>query len=193
MPRPGRRMSEIILSLCDFSGVWSDPYRDRYDVVRIDLQHGEDVRLFEHKNHWKVRGILCAPPCDSFAVSGARWWGEKGPHPLLDGLSTVDACLRAVTLYRPAWWALENPVGRLRKYLGPHVMTFNPSDYGGQDGDDPYTKRTCLWGEFTPPQKNPTFPHEGSKMHRIGPGPERKNIRSRTPQAFAEAFAMANP
>lgn len=38
-----------ILSLCDYSGVWSEPYAVAgYDVVRIDLQDGQDVRLLKY-------------------------------------------------------------------------------------------------------------------------------------------------
>jgi len=99
----------------------------------------------------------------------------------------VDACLRAVAIYRPRVWALENPSGRLSHYLGPPTGSFDPADYG-----DPYTKRTCLWGDFTLPQKNPVEATEGSKMHRVPPGTNRKNIRSETPKGFAEAFFMAN-
>lgn len=177
----------MVLSLCDYTGTWGDLYADEYDVMKVDLQHGQDVRLLERLDR-PVRGIIAQPPCDHFAVSGARWWAAKGEAALLEGLQLVDACLRIVLVHRPAWWVLENPVGRLRRYIGPPVMTFNPCDYG-----DPYTKRTCLWGEFTPPQKNPVEPTEGSRMHLVGPSPERKNIRSATPPGFAQAFRMANP
>ena len=50
------------------------------------------------------------------------------------------------------WWALENPVGYLRKYLSKKgllpTLTFHPWEYG-----DPWTKRTDIWGCFTVPQK----------------------------------------
>ena len=65
---------------------------------------------------------------------------------MLDGLAVVDACLRAVAVYRPTWWALENPIGRLKDYLGDPAFRFDPCDFG-----DPWTKRTWLWGHFTPP------------------------------------------
>ena len=55
-----------ILSLCDFTGNWSQPYVDAgYDVVRVDLQHGGDVRLME-KGDAPVHGILAAPPLHMF-------------------------------------------------------------------------------------------------------------------------------
>jgi len=177
-----------VLSLCDFTGEWSRPYRDAgYDVRRVDLKHGDDVRLFEALSH-PVRGVLAAPPCTHFAGSGARWWAEKGDSALLEGLALVDACMRIIAVHNPLWWALENPVGRLRRWLGEPTLIFNPSDYG-----DPYTKKTCLWGRFNPPVKRPVEATEGSKMHRLPPSPERQALRSVTPAGFSRAFFEANP
>lgn len=177
-----------ILSLCDFTGEWSRPYREAgYDVRQVDLKRGDDVRLFEALPY-PVRGILAAPPCTEFASSGARWWAEKGEAKLLEALSIVDACLRIVTIHRPQWWVLENPIGRLSRYLGPPRMTFDPCDYG-----DCYTKRTCLWGDFAMPLKQPVEAVEGSKMHRLPPSDDRAALRSVTPAGFSRAFFEANP
>lgn len=177
-----------VLSLCDFTGSWSKPYRDAgYDVVQLDIKHGQDVRLFEAMP-CPVRGVLAAPPCTHLASSGARWWADKGEQALLDALAVVDACLRVVAVHRPQWWCLENPVGRLSRYLGEPRMAFDPADYG-----DPYTKKTLLWGDFNPPPKRRVEATEGSKMHRIPPSPERQMLRSITPAGFAEAFCRANP
>jgi hypothetical protein len=160
-----------ILSLCDFTGAWSKPYRDAgYDVVQLDIKHGHDVRLFEALPY-PVRGVLAAPPCTHLAVSGARWWADKGEQALLDAMAVVDACLRIVAVHRPQWWALENP-----------------ADYG-----DPYTKKTLLWGDFSIPRKKPVEATEGSKMHRLPPSPERAALRSVTPEGFSRAFYEANP
>jgi len=179
-------MSRIILDLCGGTGSWSKPYAEAgYDVRLVTLPTA-DVRLFEYMN--EVHGILAAPPCTVFAGSGARWWKERHDATLLDSLSVVDACIRIITACRPKWWALENPVGRLRRWIGPPVMTFNPCDYG-----DPYTKKTLLWGDFRPPIKSPVQATEGSKMHLIPPGPERQAMRSITPGGFARAFFEANP
>lgn len=147
---------------------------------------GGDVRLYKATLE-PVYGILAAPPCDHFAVSGARWWHDKGQAPLLEGLAIVDACIRIIYLHRPEFWALENPVGRLIHYLGKPVMSFNPCDYG-----DPYTKKTLLWGRFNKPTTYPVEPTRGSMMHRLPPGPRRKELRSITPPGFATAFFLAN-
>lgn len=177
-----------ILDLCGGSGSWSDPYRERgYYVEVLDLRDGCDVRDLKYRDI-EVRGILAAPPCTDLAGSGARWWAGKGPDALREALAVADACLRAVTIYRPQWWALENPVGRLRQFYGPPRLTFNPCDYG-----DPYTKKTLLWGDFTIPERNPVEPTEGSKMHLLPPSADRAMLRSVTPPAFAERFAQANP
>lgn len=191
----------VILSLCDYTGNIVAPYREAgYTVVQVDLEHGQDVRLFEFAG--RVQGVIAQPPCTHFAGSGARWWAEKGEAALLEGLSIVDACLRIVAVTRPAWWVLENPVGRLRRYLGPPAFTFDPCDYGTlatvEEGEA-YTKRTCLWGNFTPPM--PLFVGEltaveaveGSRMHRLPPSPERAMLRSVTPTGFARAFFAVNP
>jgi hypothetical protein len=182
-----------ILSLCDYTGNWSKPYRDAgYEVIQVDLQHGQDIRLILYPGH--VHGILAAPPCTTFASSGARWWAQKGEQDLLFGLSVADACLRLVALCRPDWWALENPTGRLSKFYGKPSFSFDPCDFG-----DPYTKRTHLWGEFVPPlplfsgSNQPVEPTLGSKMHLLPPSKDRANIRSATPMGFSRAFFEANP
>ena len=177
---------KIILDLCGGTGAWSKPYREAGYDVRLVTLPDDDVRTYVPPD--QVYGILAAPPCTDLAGSGARWWKEKGHKALLEGLSIVDACLRIVLITSPVWWCLENPVGKLRKWLGPPVITFQPSDFG-----DPYTKRTCLWGEFTPPEKSPVFPLLGSAMAQYPPSEDRARLRSITPPGFAKAFFEANP
>lgn len=184
--------THTILSLCDHSGAWSQPYREAgYNVVQVDIKLGQDIRLLPFPG--RVHGLLAAPPCTHLANSGARWWAGKGEAALLESLAIADACLRFVALCQPVWWALENPIGRLSRYYGKPAFTFDPCDYG-----DPYTKRTCLWGRFTPPM--PVFvgedrsvaATEGSKMHRMPPSAERATLRSVTPAGFARAFFEVN-
>ncbi len=192
---------KTILSLCDHSGVWPSPYADAgYDVVLVDLQHGQDVRLLEWPG--KVHGILAAPPCTVFSRAGQRW--ARTAEDIANALALVDACLRCVAVCRPVWWCLENPVGTLRRWLGPPVGYFDPADFG-----DRWTKRTALWGNFVMPTPDGLFtstrsvePTAGSKMHLL-PGATRhdspeqyrrkKNARSETPAGFAKAFFESNP
>ena len=201
---------KIILDLCGGTGSWSKPYKDNgYDVKVIDPQEWleddfgtGDVRLFK-KPKEKIYGILAAPPCTHFSGSGARHWKKKGKEPLLEGLSVVDACLRIIFINKPKFWVLENPVGRLKHYIGDAKCTFQPYEYG-----DAYSKRTCLWGDFKMP--NPTDivepemveyttkKGETKRMSKINwdsfklPKNERARLRSKTPQGFAKAFYEAN-
>lgn len=189
----------LILSLCDHTGAWSDPYRlAGYRLWRVDIKNGHDVRLIEHVGE-PVHGILAAPPCTHFTKAGAWTWEEKGDPAILDGLAVVDACLRAVAIYRPVWWALENPIGRLRRWLGPPAWKFQPCQFG-----DPWTKETCLWGHFTPPA--PLFAAQARQAVRVElegtPGQRDRTSkvssrwtawRSATPRGFAQAFFEVNP
>ena len=186
-------LAPVILSLCDYSGAWCQPYREAgYIVQQVDLKHGQDVRLLPYPG--PVRGILAAPPCTALAGSGAQYWKRKDASgETLEGLALVDACLRIVSITEPTWWALENPVGRLRRYLGPPTYSFNPSDHG-----DPWTKKTLLWGRFNLPRRRPVEPvracAQGSWLMQLGGKSERtKELRSVTPAGFARAFFEANP
>lgn len=180
------RSPQLILSLCDRTGAWSAPYDEAgYDVRRIEIEEGQDVRLLElPKGH--VHGVLAAPPCTVFANSGARW--PRTDDEMREGLSVVDACCRIILATKPKWWVLENPAGKLSRYLGPPRWTFQPNDYG-----DDYTKFTCLWGDFNPPVKIPVPATAGSKMHFLSPSPDRAALRSVTPEGFSRAFYEVNP
>lgn len=176
-------MQKIVLSLCDESAAWSGMYAENgYDVRQIDKAFGDDARLLEFIDR-PVHGILAAPPCTHLSGAGADQWYTKGIEPLLEGLAIVDACLRAVAIYNPAWWCLENPQGRLSRYLGPPQLVFQPWEYG-----DPWTKRTCLWGRFQVPEKCPVQPTRSLMDTVRGP-----KLRSVTPPGFARAFYIANP
>ncbi len=189
--------NSTILDLCGGTGAWSQPYREAdYKVIVVD-PYGEtrdtvniDVRDFQTLNS-SIQGVLAAPPCTEFSASGARWWKGKDPKLLSEAIAVVRACLEIVRRANPVWWCLENPVGRIYKCvpeLGKPIMRFDPCDFG-----DPYTKRTCLYGRFSFPEKSPVYPVEGSKIHLMSPSPTRTRDRSITPSGFAKAFFRANP
>lgn len=182
----------LILDLCAGSGAWSEPYlKAGYDVVRVDLLAGDDVRLWAHGR--RPHGILAAPPCTMFCrMRMCR--GEPTVGEFREALSVVDACLRAVAIYQPAWWALENPQGYLARWLGPPALKFDPWEYG-----DPWTKRTWVWGLFTTPRLAPVRArdswvrkHERGSRRQTGLARTAAE-RSATPPGFAHAFFEANP
>lgn len=182
-------MKPIILDLCGGTGAWSRPWAEsgEYDVRIITLPE-HDVRTYQPPEN--VYGILAAPPCDDFAVSGARWFKEKdATGKTIESMGVVLACFRIISECKPDFWALENPVSRLSRWLGKPDFMFNPCDFG-----DAYTKKTCLWGKFKMPEKSPVEPVPMSQNHiwRMPPGERRKELRSITPPGFAKAFFEAN-
>ena len=129
----------IILDLCGGTGSWSRPYKDAGYDVRVITWPWSDLRLFpaarsscprllrefgDIADYPRVHGVLAAPVCTCFSGSGACW--KRTDEDMLQALSVVDACLRIVHVVKPKWWALENPVGKLRKWIGEPVFSFNP-------------------------------------------------------------------
>lgn len=181
----------MVLDLCAGSGAWSEPYLEAgYDVRRYDAD--KDVRLLRRQDV-PVHGILAAPPCTMFCrMRMCR--GRPTDEQFREALSVVDACLRAVVLYEPTWWALENPAGYLREWLGEPRLRFQPWQYG-----DPWTKRTWVWGRFTLPAELALAPlATRSLVKQHTPDGQRSIARNareaaRTPAGFARAFFEANP
>jgi hypothetical protein len=204
---------KLILSLFDYSGIWSKPYRDAgYEVIQIDLKLGDDIfevmanvgGILADDPDFSVYGILAAPPCTDFASSGAAWFKGKDFKPAdynnprtLEFDNTVEHCigmvlatLAIIDWLKPKFYAIENPVGRIRT-LVPELgdpWFFQPCEFG-----DPWTKKTGLYGKFNIPVKTPVLALFGSIVQKTGGKSERvKAIRSNTPAGFAKAFFNAN-
>ena len=139
--------NKIILDLCGGTGAWSKPYADNgYTVINVTLPE-YDVRTFKPPEN--VYGILAAPPCTMFSFARTK---AKTLRNLEEGFEIVRACLNIIwscmeiqqeTKYKTLplkFWALENPNGMLKYFLGRPAFEFNPYEFG-----DAYKKRTMLW------------------------------------------------
>lgn len=201
--------NKIILDLCGGTGSWSRPWKEAgYDVRVITLPE-YDVRTYTPPPN--VYGILAAPPCTEFSVLNCVAAPRERDEAA--GMEIVNACLRIIQQCKPHFWALENPRGYLRKYLGNPTMTFQPWEYG-----DPWTKATDIWGDFNipvpiyknwedvpklplytrPNRSKPNFAylHKSAwadipqlAFHKPTTDAE---FRAMTPPAFAKAFFLAN-
>lgn len=193
-----------LLSLFDHSGNWSQPYADAgHTVIRVDLKEGFDVMNIDED--WLDdlprdggTGLLAAPPCTDFAVSGAWTWKAKDA----DGRTAAskELVIKAgwiVGLWKPDFWAFENPVGRLNT-LFPELRVHGPWYWQPWWYGDGYTKKTGLWGYFNKKlPENRVTPvkvcDQGSWVQKLGGKSERtKELRSATPKGFAKAFYEAN-
>lgn len=205
-----------MLSLCDRTGVMVQPWAEAgYPCTIVDVQHpagsGEwfglptdhpvgITRVGADVTDWlppldTYAIVFAFPPCTHLAVSGARWWRDKGLGALIEGLRLVEAC-RRIAEWSGAPWMLENPVGSLSSYWRDPDWMFDPAEYAGYDdgAEDLYTKRTCLWvgAGFQIPPKRPMEAVQGSKFHLLSPGAGRADERSVTPKGFARAVFEAN-
>jgi len=202
--------NKIIISLFDFSGIWSLPYRRAgYIVIPVDSKLGIDLYDFNYQNIRKdsVHGILAAPPCTDFSKAGSCYWKEKDKSgKTSQSVKIIKKTLEIVEYFNPVFWALENPPGRLDKLIPElktkRIYSFHPYEFGAR-----YSKQTILWGNFNPFFfKNIVKPvkkvAEGQMsidnylIHNAGnviPRDKRSEFRSITPIEFAEAFFKANP
>ena len=186
---------KIILDLCGGTGLWSKPYKDAGYDVRVITLPDNDVRLYAPPKN--IYGVLAAPPCTEFSYAKHFHGKGKYKHDFLGGLEIVSACMRIILTAQPNFWALENPNGYLKKWLGVPGMIFEPWYYG-----DKHQKATALWGGFEEPVRTVQEKPEGiinfSMLKSRDIYPEYYGILSRqerraiTPPGFAEAFYMAN-
>lgn len=184
---------KTVLSLFDYSGNWSKPYREAgYTVIQIDIKLGIDLLLWDYKQLDKVDICLIAFPCDNYALSGAKHFARKDR----DGTTEKSQILLRKTkeildYFKPEIWVLENPmtrIHRLNPWLGEVKFKFNPYDFGNS-----CQKMTWLFGKFNNPVKNPGK-NLGNWMYtNLGGKSERtKELRSNTDTGFANAFFKAN-
>ena len=200
---------KIILSLFDYTGNWSKPYKDNgYKVIQIDIKHGDNILTWDYKRIKNVYGILAAVPCTDYAVSGARWFKDKdqdgrtGQSQLL-----VKKTMEIINWFNPVFWVIENPVsriGRLNPSIGEVKERFNPYDFAyllDNPLKEQYSKKTCLWGKFNTLIKKPLpcldtnkiWKPTNSKGVQVGWNTEEcKELRQETPQGFAKAFYESN-
>jgi len=187
-------MDKIIIDLCGGTGAWSRPYNEAGYDVRVVTLPEQDVRTYMPPNN--VYGILAAPPCTEFSFAKHFHGKGKYHHDFIKGLEIVSACARIILISKPKWWALENPRGYLRRFLGEPKATIQPWYYG-----DKYQKGTDLWGDFRIPRQTVKRKPKMIKFSMLKSKdihPELYGILSRTerraitPSGFARAFYEAN-
>ena len=179
----------------------------QYDLFDVKLE-GRKIILKDDEiiNADDVYGILAAPTCTMFSLARTT---AKTPRNLEEAMALVEKCLKIIWYCRYSnesclkFWALENPLGLLRQFLGKPSYTFSPEEFG-----EHYSKRTDLWGYFNEPAKHKREMSEEEKakcatnsrdLPDLPDGyvlPEGWNKtaarRSMTSPKFAEAFFRAN-
>lgn len=206
----------LAVFLFDYSGVMAQPWADAgYDCLIVDIQHegfgvfsrpggtiyahGADLTT-DYQLPWELANrtvifVSAFPPCDHLATSGARWFKGKG----LKALAWSIQCFAVAAEFAEAQgcpYCLENPKSTISTYWRKPDHVFHPHYFAGLAEQDHYLKTTWLWvgGGFEMPEPLPlnTDRKPDDRIHRAVPGPERKNLRSRTPLGFARAVFLMN-
>lgn len=208
-------MSDVVLSMCDLTGKFVEPWvQYGYTAILVDPQHetgvskeGRLIRVGHIINHQETWGIIKShihrlafvagfPPCTDVAVSGSRWFEDKrkaDPFFQAKAALVAEQC-RTVGQLSGAPWFFENPVSVFSSIFGKPTHTFHPWQFNALCPDDNYTKHTCLWtgNGFRMPsfRVDPYLPPPDDRIHKCAPGPDRANIRSATPRGFSLAVFL---
>jgi hypothetical protein len=219
-------MKNIILDLCGGTGAWSKPYKEAgYDVRVITLPEWDVTKVFMWKDAIgfcksdgdglvvqikDIYGILSAPPCTEFSI--AKGNSSRNFESAMDVVSScMDIIWQCQTFGKLQFWAIENPRGLLRRFLGRPHYTFEQWQFGGDR-----VKATDIWGYFNDPIpsckiKPPCrtgrktgrshaadwsrleYPTEYEDyINQFHGDARRAASRAITPKGFAEAFFKAN-
>lgn len=199
------------LFLFDFTTIMAQPWAEAgYDCYCVDIQHpqgtsregnivrvGHDVERFGRvfMPDGPIAFVAAFPPCTDVAVSGARWFRDKGLGALIDALTLFKAAI-GICESSGAPYMIENPVSTVSTYWRKPDFIFHPYQYTGFCKDDNYTKKTCLWvgNGFVMPEPfvDENLGPPDDRIHKAAPGDERANFRSATPRGFARAVFNAN-
>lgn len=198
-----------VLVGCERSGRIREAFRALgHDAWSCDLEAsdipGQHIRgdLFGPGGVWRIDGefdlFIAHPPCTRLAVSGAcRFKGRETEQS--EAIRFFMACINAPV----PRMAVENPVGIMSTLYRKPDQIIQPWMYG-----HPESKATCLWlrglpmlratdvltatrwrttpgGKRVPQWDNQT----ASGQNKLGPSPDRGEIRARTYQGVAEAMA----
>jgi hypothetical protein len=173
---------------------WSCDLIESADSSPFHLQC--DVRTVLDRG-WDL--MIAHPPCTHLAGSGARWltdhWVKCKSHPegryWHDGAEKRRLRAEAVEFVKELWAApvpriaIENPVGMLPSLWMNWTQWIQPWQHGHGE-----VKKTCLWLKGLP-KLVPTDIVSGreQRIWKMGPGPEREKLRSRTYLGIADAMA----
>jgi hypothetical protein len=201
---------QIVVSLCDESGNMVRPWATvGYECYAVDLKNDDtteqvgdgvihyvnaDVRQWNAPDR-PVRIAFGFPPCTDLAVSGARWFSEKGLSALAEAIEKVAACQETLSAL-DCPWMIENPKSTLSTHWREPDYKFDPYEFDGYTGrDERYTKETWLWtgGGFRMPKTDGVREHQADdRIHKMPPSEERSEKRSKTPTGFARAVFLAH-
>lgn len=183
---------------CEISGVVRDAFRAKgHEAWSCDIQPSPhvyhiqgDVREVAARSGWDL--AIFHPPCTHLAVSGSRWFKDKGPQQE-EALQLVRDLL-GLKIPRIA---LENPISIISTRIRKPDQIIQPYQFGHDA-----SKSTCLWLNGLLPLRPTKWVEprivDGKKrwanqtdsgQNRLGPSEQRAALRAVTYQGIADAMA----
>ena len=164
--------NKLCIDLCSGLGGFSQAFVDAgWEVITVDIEPkfkpticGDVTKLtvMEIESNlskglavYDKMVVLASPPCQSNSIANGRaWLKNAGPY-----LRVAAGCLdiiRDFTMKREIYFAIENPKGRLRWFLGKPKITIALKNFGY-----PTMKPTDIWANFSLPLIEFIQPNDG--------------------------------
>lgn len=196
-----------VLVACEFSGVARRAFAKRgHAVWSCDLLPAVDGAILHYQGD--VRTLLAInererffdlmiahPPCTYLSVSGQHW-NKRRPERARMTQEALDFVRMLLGQPIPKI-ALENPVGVISTHIRKPDQIIQPYQFG-----EDASKQTCLWlkglpklvpTKYVEPRvvngKKRWANQTDSGQNRLGPSPNRGQLRSITYEGIAEAMA----
>lgn len=185
-----------ILVGCERSGIVREAFRALgHDAYSCDLVPADDGSPFHYEDDvlalirfpWDL--AIFHPPCTYLASSGLHWNTRRPERALLTAESLQF--VRQLLDSRASRIALENPIGCISTKIRPPDQIIQPWMFG-----EDASKATCLWLKGLPPlrptnvlKKERYANQTPSGQNKLGPSPERAQLRSQTYSGIARAMA----
>ena len=93
--------------------------------------------------------FACAfPPCTHTAISGSRWFRDKGLYALKESID-IFTVSEKLCIWTEAPYFVEHPVSIISSYKGKPDYTFHPYHYAKIHKFDNYSKKKHVCGQET--------------------------------------------
>ena len=165
-------MTKLCIDLCSGLGGFSQAFVDAgWEVVRVDIEEKFKptictditklsvpeikVSLLKELISYEDVIVLASPPCQSNSIANGRHWLKNAGQYLRVAAACLDI-IRDLTAEREIYFALENPKGRLRWFLGKPKITIALKNFGY-----PTMKPTDIWANFSLPLVEVIYPKDG--------------------------------
>lgn len=178
-----------LLDLYSGLGGWSNPWRERgHEVFTVDFNPGfapdlvADVGdLWLRELPWRPDVILASPPCEHFSVLriGRNWTHAHDPRnkDAWRAQRLVRATVDLIEDLRPAFWVVENPMGKLRR-LRTGLERYERRGVTYCQYGRRYRKETDLWGGFPPSLRLKPRCRNGDPCHIAAPRGSTTGVQS---------------